>query len=296
MSQSDSDFDVKIIVGNEPNIKKFGAHSTVLRYCSLYFERALSERWKDQKHGIYIIKKPNIHPTIFKLILDYIYTGKNICKGSGEVSLNILIASDELELLDLAEDAQNHLIDMFSPWLFSNIVANPYSLFDSADYRLLDEAALICLLECDELELDEIEIWNYLIKWGISKLFDENITNWSDKNTIGWIKIKKRDKAILNDESYGPCFGESDLCMRFSNRWTSNWKNYEHEITSSNLLIAEEYEVWTLDNYNPMMNIILKTFRISLFIIIDQQKYNISNFYFLTLILNNGFPTFTSLT
>ncbi|CAG8835383.1 6984_t:CDS:1, partial [Cetraspora pellucida] len=48
--------------------------------------------------------------------------------------------------------------------------------------------------------------------------------------------------AILNDESYGPCFGESDLCMRLSNRWTSNQKNYEHEITSSNLLIAEEYE------------------------------------------------------
>ncbi|CAG8561183.1 13225_t:CDS:2 [Cetraspora pellucida] len=121
MSQFNSDFDVKIIVGNEPNIKEFDAHSTVLNSCSLYFERALSERWRDQKHGIYIIRKPNIHPTIFKLILDYIYTGKNICQISGEVSLDILVASDELELLDIAECSQKHLINVFSPWLFSNI-------------------------------------------------------------------------------------------------------------------------------------------------------------------------------
>ncbi|CAG8638510.1 17136_t:CDS:2 [Cetraspora pellucida] len=217
MSQSDSDFDVKIIVGNEPNIKEFGAHSTVLRYCSLYFERALSERWKDQKHGIYIIRKPNIHPTIFKLILDYIYTGKNICKGSGEISLNILVASDELELLDLAEDAQNHLIDMFSPWLFSDILAS-----------------LNIILPFIGLNWHEC----------YSKTSNSFIFSFTDQlnPVLSRIIIEKKDKAILNDESYGPCFGESDLCMQFSNRWTSNRKNYEHEITSSNLLIAEEFE------------------------------------------------------
>ncbi|CAG8785753.1 20116_t:CDS:1, partial [Racocetra fulgida] len=126
-----------------------------------------------------------------------------------EDSLNILIASDELELLDLAECAQIHLINKCSPWLFSNLVTsfniicryshfnelynyvlnfifrNPYSLFDSADLHLLDELALKCLLESDDLELEEIEIWNCLIKWGISKL-DENIANWSDENIKEW--------------------------------------------------------------------------------------------------------------
>ncbi|CAG8676112.1 23029_t:CDS:2 [Cetraspora pellucida] len=353
MSQPNSDFDVKIIVGNEPNVKEFNAHSTVLNSCSLYFERALSERWRDQNHGICIIRMPNIHPTIFKLILDYIYIGKNICQISGEVSLDILVASDELELLDLAECAQKHLIDMFSPWLFSNIVAslniiclyshfsklynhilnyvfrNPYSLFDSTGYRLLDEAALICLLENDDLELEEIEIWDYLIKWGISKLSDENITNCSVKNIIEWsddhfnilkdtisnciplircyyipnhyidkqikqyhldstafikfetpqrrcsklinnknaifpssiysvpffgfkrhayfsktsssfifsitdqsnpvlsrIKSEKQYVAIMNDKSFGPCFGISDLCMINSGSWSSKRENY----------------------------------------------------------------------
>ncbi|CAG8566091.1 12638_t:CDS:2 [Cetraspora pellucida] len=186
MSESDSDTDVKLIVGNGSKTKEFSAHSTVLRSRSLYFQRALSERWKDPKHGLFIITKPNIQPDIFESILNYIYTGKNICLTSGENSLNILVASDELELLDLAECAQKRLINKFSPWLFSNIVKNPFSIFDSVDLHLLDELALKCLLESDDLELEEIKIWNCLIKWGISKLMDENITNWSDENINEW--------------------------------------------------------------------------------------------------------------
>ncbi|KAF0462676.1 btb/poz domain-containing protein 19-like [Gigaspora margarita] len=212
-SDSDSNSDVKIIVGSEPDIKEFSAHSLVLRSCSLYFQRALSERWKNQKHGVYIITKPNIHPNIFMLILDYIYTRKDLLNISAEDSLNILVASDELELLDLAECAQKHLIKNFSPWLFSNLVKslnvvcrhnhfhevynhvlnftfrNPYSLFDSVNLYLLDEVAMICILESDDLELEEMQILKYLIRWGISKVLNNDnndITNWSDENISNW--------------------------------------------------------------------------------------------------------------
>ncbi|CAG8855868.1 24196_t:CDS:2, partial [Gigaspora margarita] len=157
---------VKIVAGSEPNIKEFSAHSSVLRSHSLYFQRALSERWKDKNHDIYIITKPNIHPNIFMLILE-----KTILPESAEDSLSILIASDELELLDLIECAQKHLIKKFSSWLLSNLIMslnvvcrhnhfhklydhvlkftfrNPYSLFNSSDLPLLDEVAMICLLE-----------------------------------------------------------------------------------------------------------------------------------------------------
>ncbi|KAF0462677.1 btb/poz domain-containing protein 19-like [Gigaspora margarita] len=69
-TDNDSNSDVKIIAGIEPDIKEFNAHSSVLRPSSLYFQRALSERWKDKKNGVYIITKPNIHPNIFMLILE----------------------------------------------------------------------------------------------------------------------------------------------------------------------------------------------------------------------------------
>ncbi|CAG8770988.1 30184_t:CDS:2, partial [Gigaspora margarita] len=309
---------------------------------------------------------------------------KIILKTSAEDSLNLLVASDELELIDLAEIAQKHLIREFSSWLFSNIVVSlnvvcrhnhfhdlynriltftfrcPYSLFDSTNLSLLDEVAMICLLESDDLELEEIEIWNYLIKWGISKILDDDITNWSDENVLNWtdehfmalketisrptivilktiqgdliggynplnwgsftnkidglniddfirlrnsngflskflpfifstkpyftlekkpyfsktsnsfifsftnqfnpvlsrIKTEGINEAIWNSESCGPSFGESDLCMKESNYWFTCcfWETYEHKITNTNVLIAEEYEVLAFDNYNLMMN------------------------------------------
>ncbi|KAF0543987.1 kelch-like protein 17 [Gigaspora margarita] len=153
---------------------------------------------------------PNIHPDIFMLILDYIYTGKIILNTSAEDCLNLLVASDELELLEIAEFAQKRLIKEFTPWLFSNLAkslnivcrhnhfqelynlilkftfSNPYSLFNSVGLYLLDEIAMIFLLESDELELEEIEVWNCLIKWGVSKILDEDITNWSNKNVSRW--------------------------------------------------------------------------------------------------------------
>ncbi|CAG8557778.1 4202_t:CDS:2 [Dentiscutata heterogama] len=113
---------------------------------------------------------------------------KNILNTSAEDSLNILVASDKLKLLELAECAQKHLVKEFSQcFVLPNLVITLYSLFDSANLSLLDEVAMICLLERDDLELEETEIWNYLIKWGISKFFDndvtvKNISSWSDEH------------------------------------------------------------------------------------------------------------------
>ncbi|CAG8825085.1 123_t:CDS:1, partial [Dentiscutata erythropus] len=53
---------------------------------------------------------------------------------------------------------------------------------------------------------------------------------------------KRTNEAIWNSVSCGPSFGQSDLCMKDSNYWTSNWEIYENKITNSHPLIAEEYE------------------------------------------------------
>ncbi|RIB23459.1 hypothetical protein C2G38_2171243 [Gigaspora rosea] len=97
---------------------------------------------------------PNIHPDIL-----YQFLRKNILNTSAEEYLNLLVASDELELLEIAEFAQKRLIKEFSPWLFSNLAK-------SLNIMII---AMICLLESDELELEEIEIWNCLIKWEFLK-------------------------------------------------------------------------------------------------------------------------------
>ncbi|CAG8481853.1 9244_t:CDS:2 [Dentiscutata heterogama] len=103
-----SEYNVKIIVGTEPNVKEFKAHSIILQERSEYFQAALSIRWAREQDGFFIIKKPNILPKIFEIILNYIYTGidpmDNCDKCDGEDSLDILKAADELELYSLIQN------------------------------------------------------------------------------------------------------------------------------------------------------------------------------------------------
>ncbi|CAG8808805.1 28409_t:CDS:1, partial [Dentiscutata erythropus] len=86
-----------------------------------------------------------------------------------------------------------------------------------------------------------------------------------------------KDQAIIWDGMKGPCFGETDLCMKASSdsadapitvsttyssmsssasirqqsqiNWFSRQKNYQRKITDTEAFDVEEYEVFLLDNY-----------------------------------------------
>jgi len=62
--------DVIIRAGELHNFKKFLAHSEILKDKSPYFRVALSTTWAKKEGGKIILKKPNITPTIFCIILE----------------------------------------------------------------------------------------------------------------------------------------------------------------------------------------------------------------------------------
>ena len=67
--ENPKDYDVKIRVGEEPNIKEFKAHSLILSSRSTYFKDALSSQWAKKEDGIIIFNKPNISPLVFEVIM-----------------------------------------------------------------------------------------------------------------------------------------------------------------------------------------------------------------------------------
>jgi hypothetical protein len=67
--ENSGDYDVKIIVGEEGNIKEFKAHSLILSSRSTYFKNGLSTRWARKDDGIIIFNKPNISPLVFEVII-----------------------------------------------------------------------------------------------------------------------------------------------------------------------------------------------------------------------------------
>ena len=67
--ENSEDYNVKIIVGEEPNIKEFKAHSLILSSRSIYFKSALSSQWAKKEGGIIIFNKPNISPSVFEILI-----------------------------------------------------------------------------------------------------------------------------------------------------------------------------------------------------------------------------------
>ncbi|KAF0416229.1 serine-enriched protein [Gigaspora margarita] len=45
----------------------------------------------------------------------------------------------------------------------------PNKVFESEDFNVLQENALVSLIECDDLQMEKIKFWNYIIKWGIAQ-------------------------------------------------------------------------------------------------------------------------------
>ncbi|CAG8649515.1 12523_t:CDS:2, partial [Dentiscutata heterogama] len=116
--ESSFNHDVVIQVGEIPHVTEFHVHSIILATRSPYFRSALSDKWViRQENGLITFKKPNISSKIFKLVLNYIYTGA-ISLENKELSeiLEFFIASDELLLDEIMVYIQEYLLKNDDIW------------------------------------------------------------------------------------------------------------------------------------------------------------------------------------
>jgi hypothetical protein len=118
----------------------------------------------------------------------------------------VIIAAYDLQLKNVVECLENYLKENDSVWQLPEdffIVSeqnqlkqledqalklaciDPRIIFKSKDFSRLNEGFLIQLLKRDDLEMNEIEIFNYLIKWGIS---NTNQALYKIDKRIWWFK------------------------------------------------------------------------------------------------------------
>jgi hypothetical protein len=119
-----------------------------------------------------------------------------------------MLAANEFELNELTNKLETLLIDTKSSWLktyfsliyrtifnennFKNlekfcndiIAKHPSLIFENSDFTSLSESALVSLLKRDDLHMEEVQIWDYVIKWGIAQnpTLPTNLEEWSRKN------------------------------------------------------------------------------------------------------------------
>ncbi|EXX63384.1 hypothetical protein GLOIN_2v1885333 [Rhizophagus irregularis DAOM 181602=DAOM 197198] len=202
--------DVIIYAGENKNMKEIRAHSLILCARSQYFCAAFYNDWVEKKNGIFIFKKPNISPQLFEIILRFIYCGKvDIANFKGPELLKLLIAVDELNIQTLVTCVQKHLINdkKFLRENFMEILQMVYynelfvelfnycleeidTIFNSDKIFNLEAPLLEFLLKQDNLNLDEIEIWDGLIKWGLAQEeLNRNTSKWNKNDIIIFKRI-----------------------------------------------------------------------------------------------------------
>ncbi|CAB4416265.1 unnamed protein product [Rhizophagus irregularis] len=190
----DEYYDVTIEAGEDPNVNIFRAHMNILCYRSPYLRRALASNKKNNDNTLAHIKLSNISPEILKIILKYIYGGiLSLDEQETSDILKVLIAADELLLQEIVEYLQNYLIENKSEWIeqhfelvhqtsfqrnnllkiqqfCTNLMAKyPEKIFKSFDFTSLPEKSLILLIKRNDLQMNEIEVWEHVLKWGLAQ-------------------------------------------------------------------------------------------------------------------------------
>ncbi|RHZ87678.1 hypothetical protein Glove_33g35 [Diversispora epigaea] len=202
--------DYNVVIEVENKEKSFTAHSNVLKYRSSYFRQEL-ENIQPNENNIKIITKPSISSKIFDAILKYVYSGiVNLEKFETRFIFDLMLMANEFEFAELSKKLETILIEDKASWLkthfslvyrtifvkenFKNlenfcndiVVKYPNLIFDSSDFNSLPESALVSLIKRDDIQMKEVEIWDYVIKWGITQnpTLPINPGDWTKENFL----------------------------------------------------------------------------------------------------------------
>ncbi|RHZ72526.1 hypothetical protein Glove_242g15 [Diversispora epigaea] len=201
--------DYNVIIEVEDK-KHFTAHSNVLKCRAPYFRKEL-DTINPNENNFKTITKHDISAQIFDIILKYIYGGIiNLENIESRIIFDLMLAANKFELEELSKNLEIILIEDKASWLKSHfslvyrtifindnfkdlenfcndIVAKyPSLIFDAEDFTSLQEAALVSLLKRDDLQVEEVKIWEYIIKWGIAQnpTLSSNLDKWNEDNFL----------------------------------------------------------------------------------------------------------------
>ncbi|RHZ48306.1 hypothetical protein Glove_553g31 [Diversispora epigaea] len=206
--ENGNEHNIIIEVGEPPVMQTFKVHSTVLCYRCPYLYDEFKKSTINNDDNIRIIQKPQISAKVFNVIIKYIYGATvNLEKVETSIIFDLLMTANQFQLEELVERLQTFLIENHPSWLKLNfskiynssfqtdfkalqnfcddiIAKHPNLIFESNDLNTLPEAALVSIIQRDDLQLEESKIWDYIIQWGISqnKTLPSNIDDWIDKD------------------------------------------------------------------------------------------------------------------
>ncbi|PKC69538.1 hypothetical protein RhiirA1_455913 [Rhizophagus irregularis] len=234
------------------NEKEFKVHSIILYARSNYFKILLSQGRIINEFNIMCLELSEIDPEIFEMIITYIYTGMiDFSNATSEKIFSFLITSSKLNLSEATSFTQSYLVDNEKNWIhenFSKVLNNVFKLenckkiqnycikrvcfeaksfFSSKDSLNLKKNILNLILDLDNLYIEEIDLWDFLIEWGMNQLhkihnYNININYYNNNNNIS-IFINNNNNYDDNDDE------ENQKSHKFINNINKEIMNQQHK-------------------------------------------------------------------
>ena len=154
----------------------------------------------------------------------YIYGGR-LSLEEYDISdiIKILVAANELSLQELIPYLESFLIENKANWIEQNfdliyqtsfennsflelqkyctdlISKNPDKIFQSLNFSSILEKLLISLIQNDNLQMSEIQVWEHVLKWGLAQNLELplEVTNYSDDD-FNTLSINSLEVKSLN--------------------------------------------------------------------------------------------------
>ncbi|CAG8710908.1 16477_t:CDS:1 [Acaulospora colombiana] len=179
----------------------------------------------------------------------YMYSGTiNLSRQKNHDILDLLIASDELLLSELFDHIQNYLLHTKFEWVKRNVVKvhrtiyphegckklqdfcldtickSPMLVFGSKNFLEFEEALLLPLLGRHDLQTEEIDIWDHLIRWGLAQMSELNssISSFSTSSSSTSSSFVSIDASTFSEDN-SPAIDTNGVDA--NNVDLSNWSN-----------------------------------------------------------------------
>ncbi|UZO02786.1 uncharacterized protein OCT59_021264 [Rhizophagus irregularis] len=172
-------YDITIEVGSDPYVKVFRAHMIILNYRSPYLRRILSTNKKKNDGGIYMGEKFLWKNLIIQILLKLI--------AANELSLHELIPYLESFLIENKANWMEQNFELIYQTSFENnsflklqkfcndlISKEPSKIFNSPNFSSIPEKLLITLIQIDNLQMDEIQVWEHELYNDLLEYFLDN--------------------------------------------------------------------------------------------------------------------------
>ncbi|CAB4384935.1 unnamed protein product [Rhizophagus irregularis] len=221
---------------------------TTLLFISQYFYTAFSNGWAEKKDGKFILRKPNISPQLFNIILRFIYCGNIKLNNLQDLDiLKLLIAVDEFNIQPLVSHIQEFLIEHKTEFLHQN----PTGRFDAKSFhRNCDNKGATIWIAKIQDSTQLIGGYNPL-DWNGNywkNTADSFLFSFTDGKIISTAKlgyVKDASHAVYCGNNQGPSMG--GLYCYNSNSWEYDYYYFSsvyHDIGIPTRFKVEDFEIF----------------------------------------------------